>query len=61
MLETVQISKSEYDILKNKADLFDHFIETEELSKQELIQVKKAMKGHFLTKSAFLRKHKYLA
>ena len=61
MAETVEIAKNEYDILKNKADLFDHFIETEELSKEELNQVKKALKGPFLTKSAFLSKHRYLA
>ncbi len=61
MSGSIAISKDEYDLLKSKADLFDHFIETEELSKEELAKVKKAMKGPFLTKSEFLRKHPDLA
>ena len=55
------IPKDEYDLLRHKADLFDHFVEVEELSKEELAQVKKALKGPFLTKSEFLKRHKYLA
>jgi hypothetical protein len=54
---SIAIPKDEYDLLKHKADLFDRFIETEELSKEELDKIKKAMKGPFLTKSAFLKKH----
>ena len=53
----VIISKEEYDTIKSKADLFDQFIETEELSKEELAKIKKAMKGPFLTKSEFLKRH----
>ena len=61
MNETVIIPKEEYDLIKTKADLFDHFIEIEELDKKELAQIKKAMKGPLLTKSQFLKRHKYLA
>jgi len=41
MAESVTLPKDEYGLLKKKADLFDHFIETEELSKKELAKVKK--------------------
>lgn len=61
MSGSIAISKDEYDLLKTKADLFDRFIETEELSKEELEQIKKAMKGPFLSKSEFLKRHKDLA
>lgn len=55
------IPKEEYDLLRNKADLFDHFVETEELSDEELADIKKALKGPFLTKAEFLKRHKDLA
>ena len=61
MSQTITIPKEEYDLLKNKAELFEHFVETEGLSKKELNQIKKALKGPFLTKSEFLKRHKYLA
>lgn len=61
MSQTITISKEDYDLLKNKAELFDHYVETEELSKEELTGIKKALKGPFLTKSEFLKRHKYLA
>lgn len=61
MGSTLMIPKQEYDLLKNKADLFDRYVETEELSKEELSQVKEALKGPFMTKSAFLNKHPDLA
>lgn len=61
MSSTLMIPKQEYDLLKNKADLFDRYVETEELSKEELSQVKEALKGPFMTKSAFLKKHPDLA
>jgi len=61
MSATVSIPKDEYDLLKTKAELFDHFVETEELSDEELAKIKKAMKGPFLTKSQFLKKHPHLA
>lgn len=58
---SVIMPKEEYDLLKSKADLFDHYIENEELDEQELSQVKKALKGPFLTKSEFLKRHPELA
>ena len=61
MSESVTLSKDKYDIMKNKADLFDHFIETEELSKEELVNIKKAMKCPFMTKSEFLKRNPHLA
>ena len=60
MSETVTLPKKEYDILRNKADLFDHFVETEELSNEELLNIKNALSGPLLTKSEFLRRHKDL-
>lgn len=54
------LSKKEYELLKNKADLFDKYIETEELSKKELEEIKSALKGNFLTKNEFLKRHKDL-
>jgi len=57
MSETITIPKQEYNQLKNKANLFDHYIETEELSSEELRQIKKGLKGPFMNKSQFLKKH----
>ena len=54
---TICLPKDEYDFLKMKADLFDKYVETEELSKDELAQVKKALKEPFLSKAEFLRRH----
>lgn len=53
----VFIPKDEYDALKAKADVFDHYIETEQLTPKELAQIKKALKGPFLSKEEFLKKH----
>ena len=61
MSESMIIPKEEYDLLKNKANLFDRYIETEKLSKEELKEIKRAMKGPFLTKTEFLRRHPELA
>ena len=61
MSETIMIPKEEYDLLKSKADLFDYFVETEELSKEELDSIKKSLKGPLITKSEFLKRHKYLS
>ena len=58
---SVIIPKDEYDLLKAKADLFDKYVETEELSDKELIQIKDSLKGPFLTKSEFLKRHPHLA
>lgn len=60
MDDTVCMPKDEYDYIKMKADLFDKYVETEELTKDELAQIKKAIKGPFLTKAEFLRRHKDL-
>jgi len=54
---TVVIPKDEYDIIRNKANLFDQFIENEELTAGELKQIKKALKGPFLTRNEFLNRH----
>ena len=57
----VMISKDEYALLRQKADLFDHMVEVEELSEDELAKVKSALKGPFMTKSEFLKKNPDLA
>lgn len=61
MKETITISKEKYEKLEKKAVLFDHFVENEELSQEELALIKEAMKGPFLSKEKFLRKHPELA
>ena len=61
MDDTIRIAKKEYNELKEKAELFDQYIETEELTKEELKQIKEAMKGPFITKEEFLKKHPELA
>ncbi len=61
MGDTVVLPKEEYDALKRKADLFDHLVENEELTKEELASVENAMKGPFLTKSEFLKRHRDIA
>jgi len=61
MGSSISIPKEEYDYLKRKADLFDHFVESEELSKKELQDIKKALKGPFITKSEFLKRYPHLA
>lgn len=57
---SIIIPKEEYDSLKIKADLFDHYVVTEELTKSEELIIKKALKGPFLTKSEFLKRYKHL-
>jgi hypothetical protein len=57
MSDAVTLSKDEYDLLKQKADLFDHFVETEELSTKELARIQQALKGPFLTESEFIKNH----
>ncbi len=57
MATTVMLPKDEYDTLLRKAALFDRYVETEELSKAELKRIKAALKGPFLTKAEFLRRH----
>lgn len=59
--ETITIPKREYDSLKRKANLFEHYVESERLSKEELNQIKKALKGPFLSRSEFLRRHTNLS
>lgn len=54
---TISLPKTEYDFLRMKADLFDRYIETEELTRAELVKIKKSMKGPFLSKAEFLRRH----
>jgi hypothetical protein len=58
---SVIIPKEEYDLLRNKASLFDQYIENEELTEEELETVRKALKGPFLTRIEFLRRHPELA
>ena len=58
---SIVIPKQEYDLLKQKADLFDKFVESEELTDEELVQVHEALKGPFLTKSEFLKRHPELS
>ena len=58
---TIAIPKEEYDLLKQKAALFEHFVETETLTGSELARIRKAMRGPFLTKSEFLRRNPHLA
>ncbi len=60
-MQSITLPKEEYDLLKKKAVLFDHFVETEELSKEELEKIREAMKGPFLSKTNFLKKHSELA
>lgn len=54
---TVCIPKEEYDELIQKASLFEHYVKTEELSKDELKKIEESMKGPFMTKLGFLRRH----
>lgn len=57
MEATISIPKEEYEALMIKATLFDKYVETEELTKEELKQIKEALKGPFLTKAEFLKRH----
>lgn len=60
-METVTLPKDEFDVIANKARLFEHYVETEELPATELKQIKKALKGPFLSKKTFLKKHPELS
>ena len=60
-METVTLPKDEFDVIVNKAKLFEHYVETEELPTTELKQIKKALKGPFLSKKTFLKKHPELS
>lgn len=51
------LSKEEYDLLKYKANIFDYYIETEELTKQELSKIRTALKSKTLSKDEFLKYH----
>ena len=55
-MDMIRLPKKEYDELVAKAKLFDHYVRTEQFTKKELSIIKKAMKGPFLTKSAFLER-----
>lgn len=57
MSSTISVSKQEYDDLVRKASLFEQYIENEELSEEELTQIHKALKGPFLSKTEFLKRH----
>ena len=61
MTETITLPKDEFDVIVNKAKLFEHYVETEELPRAELKQIKKALEGPFLSKKAFLKKHPELS
>jgi hypothetical protein len=58
---TISIPKDEYEALKAKADIFDQFIESEELTDDEIDRINKAIKGPFLSKSEFQRRHRHLS
>ena len=57
MNDSVCTPKAEYDDLIMKATLFDHYVETEELTSEELSGLKEALKGNFITKAEFLKRH----
>jgi len=61
MVATISIPKEEYTTLKLKADLFDHYVEVEELSSEELAKIKKALSGPLLSKSEFLKRNQDLS
>jgi len=61
MSESITLPKGEYDLLKKKAALFDHYVETETLTKGELVQIREALKGPSLSKAEFLKRHPHLA
>ena len=58
---SVSIPKEEYDSLRYKAELFDRFVETDEFTRQEIRLIMKAMKGPFISKSEFMKRHPDLA
>ena len=53
----INIEKGEYEELVRKAHLFDHFIEVEALTQDELKQIRKALKTHRVSESEFLGRH----
>jgi hypothetical protein len=53
----IMIPRDEYMELKEKAELFDRYIETDEFSKDEITKIRKALKGPFITEAEFLKKH----
>jgi len=57
MTQTMILSKEEYNLLKYKANIFDHYIETEELTKKELSKIQNALKSNMISKDDFLKKH----
>jgi K+/H+ antiporter YhaU regulatory subunit KhtT len=57
MVTRVTLRKEEYEMLRTKAELFDHLVETDEITDEELAKVKKALRGPFLKKTEFLKKH----
>ncbi len=60
-MDTVTVPKKEYEELARKAKLFDEFVETENLSEEELKRIKEALSGPFQSKEEFLKRHPELA
>ena len=61
MQSSITLPTQEYEELVRKATLFDHYLETEELTDEELRLIEEAMKGPFLTKAEFLKRHPELS
>lgn len=57
METSIILPKQEYDKLVSKAALFDHYVETEELTEEEFSNVREALNGPLLTKAEFLKRH----
>ncbi len=55
--DTISIPRKEYESLRKKATLFEHFVESEKLTKEELESIQKALNGQTFSKSEFLKKH----
>lgn len=58
---TITISSKEYKLLKYKSKVFDHFIETEQLSKDEIDKIRIALKGPFVSEEEFIKRHPEIA
>ena len=56
-LHMIEVPKRDYDQLKQKADVFDQIVETEEYTEKDLLRIAAAQKTPLLSKKEFLRRH----
>ena len=61
MSDSITLPREQFELLKRKAELFDHYVETEECSAEELQRIHDALNGPFLSEAEFRKRNPNLA